>query len=190
MIFTDNDSYFDVIQDMINQNPHSVFISSFGLYAGITTNSTIITKYQNKPRDILNILRDRNINTFIMIGVQKFFQCKENCDDCKKKFVNDMIRLLCHVENWPMFKWKFLYGNHLKCFLSMYDDDFVDGVSGGRNFSNSDWLDVSLSLSGDEANELSVMFLENWKTAFDINEYNINKFINDNGVIANPEWFE
>lgn len=138
--------------ECVNKRPEHVIIASFGIYAGISWEGQDTTQwgenYRLATRDLLELMRPLP-DVKLLIGVGEYKSCTREkfgrCLDCEVKYVQSLFRLLAHSELFPEFQWRFSIRVHLKAALFTYKNG-VRGVAGGRNFSDSNWDDVTFSL--------------------------------------------
>ena len=171
----DLDEHYRAIGRMIAKKPTHVFISTFGLYAGILDTGQDITlagdKFKTKCKDILDILAKLNVKTDIIVGVADYKSCNKEvpCKSCEDNYARGLIRLSNHAEYWPGFSWKFSMACHLKCMIFMNKDtNEIYGISGGRNFTNSGWVDSTIELNADDCKAYLTLFNSLWKQSEDI----------------------
>jgi hypothetical protein len=157
--------HFQYLNDCLDQSPDSVTVASYGLYAGILPDGRDVTtfgkKFESQTRNLME--RMRTIHTVrMLIGLYEFKSCKGKlpCLDCEKKYALDLIRHLNHAEAFPEFQWKVTSNSHIKCIL--FSKRMIEangglrlmGLAGSRNFTDSSWEDISVSLDADSVLQL------------------------------------
>ena len=150
-MFLDHNDHAKYLSDRVEENPTHVFIASYGLYAGISYAGQDTTKWGKKfqlaTRDLMEAMRKLPDVRFL-IGASNYKSCKGKltCIDCEKQYCRSLIRLVHHAELFPEFKWRVTTNLHLKACIFFYGQQ-VKGIGGGRNFSDSDWIDCTFELS-------------------------------------------
>lgn len=137
------EDYHEYLLDCVEKSPKRILISTFGIYAGIPEN-----QHSDIPatRAILNKISEKDIKTTIVIGYSKYLSCKGRsikCYSCEIKYIKSMMRLSLHAMSYPNIKWKMTDNLHLKSNIFLYDKSIIC-VTGGRNFTGSDWQDLSI----------------------------------------------
>lgn len=191
-IFYTLDDHFKYLNDLLvlPNKPQAAFISSFGLYAGIShtgQDTTLINeKYRSQTRDFLERLR--GIHTRIIIGVSEYKSCKGKyvpCYDCEKNYIYQVIRLLNHAELFGEFQWKVASQLHSKCTLLAYDENGnikLEGVAGGRNLNDSGWADITFQLDHVSAVSLYKYMAKLYQSSMDLTEKNVKVILKDQGI--------
>ena len=180
------EDHVNFLNKAVDNKPKAVFISSFGTYLGITYDGRDTTswgeKYQLKIRSFMESIRSIN-NVKVLIGLANYTSCKGKlqCKDCEKTYARSLIRLMNHAELFPEFKWRMVNELHLKCTLFFYDDNIV-GVSGGRNLTDSNWDDITFTLSSAEIKQLWAHISPIWNRSLDITDDNIRNILNDHEI--------
>ena len=150
-MFLDHADHSRYLFDRVAEKPTHTFIASYGLYAGISYAGHDTTKWGEKfrlaTRDLMEAMRELQDVRFL-IGVANYKSCqgKFTCIDCEKQYCRSLIRLVHHAELFPEFNWRITTELHLKACLFFYGEK-VKGIGGGRNFSDSDWVDCTFELS-------------------------------------------
>lgn len=150
-LLINQDDYFKYLESAVQQSPTRVRIASYGMYIGISADSRDHSKrYKSRTRDLLESMRKIK-NVEIVTGLYEYTSCKNKiaCLDCEKKYALGLFRLLNHVDTFPEFKWKITTGMHVKYVLFEYAKLPKKGVTGSRNFTDSAWDDVSVTLNND-----------------------------------------
>lgn len=187
-IFLDHNEHADWLDDRVSENPDHVFIASYGLYAGISYYGQDTTKWGDKfrlrTRDLMESMRGLKDVRFL-IGISDYKSCKGkiNCVDCEKQYCRALIRLINHAELFPEFKWKVTNNLHLKAYLFFYSNNkTAKGLGGGRNFSDSDWIDSSFELSNDNIKKLYAYIREIWDESLIIDDDNISTILEEQNI--------
>jgi hypothetical protein len=176
-LFLTGEEHNDFIQTAIDLKPSKVFISTFGIYLGITYDGRDTTEwgpeYAIRTRELAESMRSLpDVN--IMVGLQNYRSCKGkiSCIDCEKQYVRGLIRLMNHAELFPEFTWKMTTDLHLKCALFFYTKPKPDtlGVTGGRNFTDSSWEDATFTMAPSEIGNMWQHIKPTWKEAWDITD--------------------
>lgn len=174
-MFVENDDHHNFLRDCVDKNPSDVCIATFGIYAGITFDGRDTCewgeKYQLNTRDIITDLE--NTATKILVGIQDYRSCKgytTPCLHCERQYSKAMLRLLNHADMFSNIEWRMTTELHLKCCLFSYDDGQSAGVAGGRNFTDSSWVDVTFELEEGHIKELRTFFDHLWSDSLVINE--------------------
>ena len=184
-MFIPNADHYGFINQCIDDDPKHTIISTFGIYAGITYDGRDTSEwgssYSLETRDIINRLQKID-NVRFLIGVAEYRSCKSGrsnyCIDCEQQYIRTLLRLVFHAEKFPEFEWRITHNLHLKCCLFFYDQDCdpvqAKGVAGGRNFTNSDWADVTFELQPDQIKELHDYTHDLWEEALPATDDSIN----------------
>lgn len=181
-MFIPNSKYYEFFHKCLDADPSHVFISTFGIYAGLTFTGEDSTEwganYALDSRDLIEKMRALS-NIRFLVGVTNYKSCKEKkpCVDCEKQYVKSLLRIGFHTSKFPEFDWKMTTELHLKCALFFYDDDcdpkLAKGIGGGRNFTNSNWVDASFELSSEHISELHDHVSDLWDESLTVNDDNI-----------------
>jgi len=171
MMFQTLSEHYDHLDELLARQPKEVFISTFGLYAGITHEGIdYASRFHSPTRHFLDNLKQCP-SVKIMVGVPEYISCsKDNrCKNCEHKYLHYMVRLLNHVETYPEFKWRMKLQFHIKCFLFFYDGQ-VAGVAGGRNLTDSGYEDVTFPIDAKLCKDFLKSSMAGWKAAMVANE--------------------
>lgn len=191
-IFLSNEDHSRFLFDCVMDDPEHIFITSFGIYAGMTYDGRDTTQWGNDyrlaTRDLLEAMK--SVDTVqLLIGISNFDSCKGKftpCIHCEQKYVKQLLRLLNHAELFPEFEWRLTTELHLKCTLFFYDIDcspeLAKGVAGGRNFTNSNWADVTCELAPEHIRELYDHTHELWDRSQHITEDSIAAVLQDQNI--------
>lgn len=185
-MFIDNDEHYQYMRDSIALNPAHTIISTFGVYAGITHDGQDITqlgaKYKKNTKDILDLLR--GCDTRMLVGVANYKSCKTNgqCIDCEKQYVKMILRTAEHADFFNHAKWRMTTELHLKCCLFFYSDKTVRGLAGGRNFTDSEWADISFELNMNQIKTIYKHTKDLWDNACAITDSSIGDLLIAQGI--------
>lgn len=165
----DNSKHNQYLIKLANNAPDKIMISTFGVYCGITKNAVDVTTeygYTCATRDIIEAMTINCTNINILVGISKYTSCKGDfrCHDCENKYIETIIRYLNHVEYFPMINWKYSLKSHIKAYLFYYKNASC-GLVGGRNFTNSEWDDISVTINGETFIEISDYLDKAWDEA-------------------------
>lgn len=174
-IITSVEKYFrrarEILDDiLLTTSPERVgcFISSMGVYAGITKDGRDIRltfDRSNVCANFLDYLNDKaaqGITTRLLIGCNPPTASQENWPE--------LIRLRSHQEAWDGLEWKYINNHHLKCILFLVDYKIHNAIIGGRNLSSSRWRDVSWEVPNLKRDTL-IVFNEAWSAASNLRSY-------------------
>jgi hypothetical protein len=190
-MFLDNGMHSQFLLECVEEGPQNVLFSSYGLYAGITyddrNTNDFGDQYVTDTMKILNALQDIAKNgskVRFLVGVSSYMSCKGKmpCADCEKKYVRSLIRLMNHVDRFPEINWKITTDLHMKAYLFFYKNK-AKGVSGGRNFTDSNWSDVTFELSNNQIKNLYRHVQEAWDVAKPATDDTIATIANDQGIL-------
>lgn len=185
-LFIERSEHVEYLFDKLREGPRQVLISSFGVYAGFTYDGRDTTewgkKYALATRDMLEEMRGIQ-GVRMLIGVAKYRSCKgfTYCRDCEINYVRQLFRVAFHAEHFPEFQWRICTELHLKCALFFYDNH-IEGVAGGRNFTDSSWADVTVELTRQYARRLANHTMELWNRSWPVGEEAINKILESEGI--------
>jgi hypothetical protein len=178
ILFT-TDLYHQHILKYAELNPDTVFIATFGLYAGILDDGRDVTSWTtNKSHEILDIIEAHCSKVYVLVGIPSLIFCDKGkkCVDCVEKYIKYCDRIVKTAQHWPSFKWKFSQNNHSKYCGFMKSGKPIGAIVGGRNFTDSDWADVSFDVTND-IGPLFKNFLCEFKTGYPIVQKYLNKHI-------------
>jgi hypothetical protein len=156
-MITDYNQYYNALLKCIATKPTETLLVTYGMYAGIDQNGNDNSKNPTRPcrtRDVLEAMR-KLPNVSILVSIAPYKGCKgfQYCKHCESKYVQQVMRLYNHAEQFKEFKWYLITECHLKCVI-FKREGLIVGYAGGRNFTDSKWLDVSFGIQGEEAREL------------------------------------
>jgi hypothetical protein len=67
---------------------------------------------------------------------------------------------------------------HVKCSIFNYSDPTKNRIlGGGRNFTDSDWADISFALPKEIITPIQNYFTEQWEKALPITEENLTNYV-------------
>lgn len=185
-MFIDIEQHNQWLLDSIAEKPHTITIASYGIYAGISYTGQDTTqlgsKYQIATRDIMQSMKSVP-NVRFLIGISDYKSCKgsRTCIDCEKQYAKSLIRILYHVDMFPEFEWKISNSLHLKSCIFEFEDR-TSGISGGRNFTNSQWHDCSFVLSDDNCRQLLQHIDCIWKASREANDASLSEIFEEQGI--------
>lgn len=180
------DEHIKWLSDRIDEKPTGVIITSFGLYAGISYAGQDMTKlgwkFKSKTRDIMEKMRPLS-NVRFLIGLPKYQSCKgrSTCLDCEIQYTKNIVRISNHIELFPEFKWRTTSDLHLKSCIFLYDK-VCKGISGGRNFTDSDWYDCTFELSQEHIRKLLKHISDIWSDAKRLNDETLADILYEQGI--------
>ena len=185
----DVDSHYSCIKDLINENPSESYISSFGVYAGITHTGvdlkSVSSKYASKANDALSLLHEKDCNVNMLIGVSSFINCRgkvKYCYDCERNYLKQLMRTQSHAELFNRFKWRIVVEHHTKYWIFKFGSKFK-GVTGGRNLNDSSWDDITYFIDNEACVEiLKNSYLKDRAKSLTINGDNVNKIALEQGI--------
>lgn len=183
-IITNVEEHYDCIEKMLDSSPDSVFISTYGIYAGLLHDGRDANlfgpKYKTRSIDVLKKMSSIK-NAKVIIGLTEFNSCKPYCDECEMKYIHNLLRIKNHADAFPSINFKMIRHNHLKCFIINKGGKYL-GITGGRNLSDSSWHDISFILGNDDC----IKILEYAETVYEsgvfITDDTIAKFANEQGI--------
>jgi len=172
--------------ECVAKKPDRVFISTFGMYLGITYDGRDTTQwgpeYALATRDLAEKMRSLS-DVNILVGIANYRSCKNKitCMDCEKQYVRTLLRHVNHAEMFPEFNWRMTTELHLKSFLFYYGEEKT-GVTGGRNFTDSDWTDVSIVVGPEQIAKIEELAEPVWSEAYDITDTNAGKIFEEQEI--------
>jgi len=185
-MFLDIKQHNKFLQKCVAKKPKRVFISTFGTYLGITYDGRDTTEwgddYRLATRDIVESMRKLpDVN--ILVGVANYRSCGDRtaCLDCEKKYVRTLLRHVNHAEFFPEFNWKMTTELHLKSAIFEYSSGVI-GVTGGRNFTDSSWTDVSFVVGEADVAQIDKLAKPIWNEAYDITDTNAGKIFEEQKI--------
>jgi hypothetical protein len=186
-MFLDHADHSRYLFDRVAEKPKYVMIASFGIYCGISYAGQDTTKWGEKfhlaTRDLMETMRSLP-NVRFLIGVANYRSCKgkiDTCIDCEKQYCRALIRLVHHAELFPEFEWRVTTNLHLKTCLFFYESS-VKGIGGGRNFSDSDWVDCTFELPTSHIKKLYKHTKEVWDQARPLNDKSIGEIFEEQEI--------
>lgn len=158
-IIHDTDKWVQIIQQLPKDKP---------IY-GSTYN---ISKYKETGY-VDKILKsfEKHIEAHLIVGVPKFYPCIRNagdkggCPSCYKRHVHMMKRFIEISNDYPKINFTFTKDVHTKFIVC---DKY--NITGGRNISDSDILDLSF-ITADE--RISKELIDRWNVISDTASYDI-----------------
>jgi hypothetical protein len=182
--------HYGYLRECVAAKPRSIFLASYGLYAGILSDGrdtqTWGEKYKSQTRELLESMRNIE-NVRILVGLYEYKSCrgKQSCLSCERKYVMDLIRHMNHAEKFTEFQWRVASESHVKCALFTYPETNpapLRGVAGGRNFNDSSWADITVELD-----KMSILRVEEhvegiWKTAKVLTGKVLGEVLEDQGI--------
>lgn len=185
-MFLTSEEHNQFLAECVDKQPDRVFISTFGTYLGITYDGRDSTEwgeeYKLATRDLAEAMRSLS-DVNILVGVANYRSCKNKitCLDCEKQYVRTLLRHVNHAEMFPEFNWKMTTELHLKSVIFQYGDDLI-GVTGGRNFTDSSWTDVSIVIGEKQIRTIEELAKPVWDEAYDITDTNAGKIFEDQEI--------
>lgn len=185
-MFLDHADHSRWLFDRVAENPTHTMIASYGLYAGISyagqDTTTWGEKFRLATRDLMETMRGLPDVRFL-IGVSNYRSCKGkfDCIDCEKQYCRTLIRLVHHAELFPEFQWRVTTNLHLKACLFFYGAS-VKGIGGGRNFSDSDWIDCTFELSTAHIKKLYGHIKDVWDLSKPLNDETIGEIFEEQEI--------
>lgn len=128
------------------------------------------------------------IDAIVFVGVPYFFECREGCEDCKKKYLGQLDNYQKIAKQYPKIQWRFKKGMHLKAYLfgkSRFKNT-NKVIVGGRNIGKSRTTDCMIC-SSDPAIVTGVKTLMKSLNAFEDFDFSnpLQPFINFKNNITN-----
>lgn len=161
-LLLDHQDHAKFLKACAARKPKSVSISSFGIWAGINWDGQDAKswgpKYQSNTRDVLESLRQVGA-VRVLIGIADFKSCKapKRCQDCETQYCKQLMRLRNHSLAFPSFSWRATKCSHHKCAIFEFPSKSI-AVTGGRNFTDSEWPDCSVVLGPEDTAALGTQF--------------------------------
>lgn len=180
-MFLTLEEHYNQLNKLIDTKPNKVLISTYGIYCNILDDGTDLSTYGSRYEKQSQILFDRlkgiKAQVFVLVGLYQYKSCKKNdpCDDCEQAYIKGLRRLHAHANHWPEFTWKYANQCHLKCFIAIHHKQKrIEAVSGGRNMTDSEWVDASFPVTEkDSLQRLVSYYSQVWKNATNITEDNL-----------------
>jgi len=167
------------LKKLIIEKPDEVMIATYNIYAGILHDGEDAhswgEKYHSDAHEILDMLCDCK-RVRIIVGTPPLSLCKAGCEDCIAKQYKSATRLSKHALKWPKYQWKYTGDFHLKCYL-FKKDGIMKGVIGGRNLSDSNWVDVTFNIDDKHCKVIEYLFNQSWDKSTDITIENLESSI-------------
>lgn len=189
-LFLTNEDHFKYLRECVEDKPRLVNIATYGIWAGITADGRDTRdwgeKYRSESREFLESMRATCGHVRILVGLYEYKSCKGKttaCQDCERKYVMDLFRLMNHAEIFPTFKWKVSNQSHAKCTILHYHDGAPSrAIAGGRNLTDSSWADVTVELDKMSTIRLDEHFMKMWDSGTTLTPDKISKIIEDQGI--------
>lgn len=142
-VLRDNNAFLDLVIDLSKQSK-SIYISSFGLWAGVKSNGyNVGEKYDVKTYKVLKELAKKD--TKMLIGTPELYECKPECLDCIAR-TTEQINRISTTLNMFGIEYRTVKKNHGKYYLF----DTYDVIIGGMNFTTSNWIDYMFHVKDKE----------------------------------------
>jgi len=191
-IFETAEDHYSYLGTLVAEKPQFALISSYGIYAGIThegANLNLIKGRETLSDKFLNSLQGVQ-KVCILVGVNKFLNCNGfvPCQHCQRTYYRYLLRLLSHKEHYTQFLWRASQCSHAKCSLFVYKKDgvtYYKGVIGGRNLNDSNWLDYSFSIEGEDAASLLKKVLLQYNLADKLSPAYLNGLAREHNIDSN-----
>lgn len=189
-ILLNTDDYFDHLIGMLDViKPKTITIASYGFFVGIMPDGRdLITwqKFKSRARNFLELIinSNSNIEINILVGLYSYKSCRKDklCVDCEKQYLSDLIRHVTHAEKFPQCNWRVSDSSHIKCVI-MENSDNLHVVTGSRNFSDSDWTDVSLDVNAAaDAVKIRDFIYDEWNNAKILNNDSVAYYLSKNNI--------
>jgi hypothetical protein len=191
-MFLDHADHSRYLFDRVAENPSHVMIASYGIYAGISYAGQDTTQWGEKfrlaTRDLMEVMRPLPDVRFL-IGASAYRSCKGKftCIDCEKQYCRTLIRFVHHAELFPEFQWRITTNLHLKACLFFYapgngGKPSARGVGGGRNFSDSDWVDCTFELPSSNIRLLYAHIKGIWDKSKALNDETIGEIFEEQEI--------
>tara|TARA_Y100000034_G_scaffold122952_1_gene169084 strand:+ start:328 stop:846 length:519 start_codon:yes stop_codon:yes gene_type:complete len=161
-----NEYWKEVLREVRDPETASVLFSSYGIYAGISHTGDNTAKMYGFTQTHQKILDESNNGKKIIFLLSESDPviCKPDCPDCIAASKKRDDRMMAHTATWPEVSWNLTRDHHLKAVIIRKKDGTLTGFSGGRNFTTSEWRDVSFRLTEDDAKTLLVYLIDVIKT--------------------------
>ncbi len=186
------ESHYNYLDQCVQASPLTVKIATCNLFAGILPDGRDTTEwqgeqYRSRTREFLEAMRPiGGVGTVkILMGLYEYKSCKGkdfDCHSCERKYIKDLIRLINHAEKFPEFKWRIRTHSHAKYSLFTYLDGSVKGVAGGRNLTDSTFVDITVELDKMSVLRLDEHFDELWGSAHLLNSDRIGVIMDEQGI--------
>lgn len=185
-IISDLQEHYDLIEKLLDTKPDEVFVSSYGLYAGILEDGTDLNiigpKYKTRSVDVLTKMAQTNSK--IIIGITDFKACNTLCPDCELKYIRGLLRIQAHANKFPQIKFKMTRHNHLKCFIVKKGTKYL-GITGGRNLSDSSWADISFFIENEDCLKILDIATKIYDKGLATTDESICQLLREQGIEAN-----
>lgn len=175
-MISNNDEYFGALSKFLADDPDMVFISTYGIYAGICANGDDISS-KGYGQNVNNFLSSIKCQVKTLVGLTPYIPCRTDCYECKEKHISYCDRTLQTALAWPHFSWRFTTGYHTKFIGFVKGSEIYGAVIGGRNLTGSNWEDLNFIATPDMYNGLFRYFAEHFNKSQAINETNINNYL-------------
>ena len=138
MRFFDAKNMFHFLKQEYKTTKASVDIATYGMYLGISNGKDWQKSFPMVSRDFIDSINKEKLR--IVIGVPYYIECKPNCEDCKRKYnqqldrINETVKMLnLDAKFSDKMHWKYYsIGKTVVC--------------GGINLSDSDYADSSFTI--------------------------------------------
>lgn len=186
-LFLSNVSYAKFLHDAIYDKPSRAVFATYGIYAGFSYLGNDTTKkgkgHELMTRELLEMMRDLPDVRFL-VGINHYRSCKgfNYCEDCEKSYIRQLFRIMNHADAFPTINWRISTELHLKCCLFDYDNMQSRGISGGRNFTDSKWADVSIELEQQNIEKLHEFVDDLWGKSRDITADTVSEILREEEI--------
>lgn len=146
-ILESSDDYIKEFNEIIDENPSWIYISTFGMYLGISVDENgkvndWQSKYPKPIRTAIDKIIEKSIPCKIITGEVGRELCVKDCPHCIKANEKLYQRLLAHIDIFHKDNLSLMVkvDYHQKMIVS--DKRYIIG---GRNLSESSYADLSFS---------------------------------------------
>jgi len=162
------EDYYKALNECLKDSPTNIWISTFGIYAGITKDNKDVRKDYGKVNltgEFLSKINRAKIECNLICGLPILTYCdNKKCKDCETKWEEAITRYSYTKERFPNINWKFAAELHFKCVVFQYADKPTIAFTGGRNLTDSGWDDMSIQLDKEDGDKLLSTVVDVWKS--------------------------
>lgn len=144
-----------------------VGILTFGIYAGITANGTDWSpKYGSSVATTLRTMAGASVR--VVVGISRLRLCHPGCSDCKAEWWKQWDRVVHTVKKYSEITWRLRSNLHSKLIMAWTGETLIGGVIGSRNFTGSNWAEISSIIQPEDFPILRAEFEKEWEKSMPV----------------------
>lgn len=145
------DEYIRAVSKLVLKNPLEILVSSFSISVKEDSDLVQILSESDAPKKFLIGIGNQKLETFYLSD-----------EPLHSNTLSTILKLSSQI---PSSTWRTHPTSHLKLMAFIFSPTHSTVLCGGRNFSDSTWLDLTLNLSGPINRKIIAQFRKGWKTS-------------------------